>query len=60
MDDLETIFASIQSCNSCPEGTIYLIPPVKWVRYKNEATGEIQERLEFNPKAAGMITNIKP
>jgi len=44
---------------SIPEGTILLIPPVKLTRYENKVTGEVKEFLEFDPKAAGVITNFK-
>jgi hypothetical protein len=44
--------------NSVPKETIFLIPSVSRVRYENLATGEVKEWLEWNPKAAGMITNI--
>lgn len=42
-----------------PKGTIFLIPPINRLRYENKETGEVKEYLEFDPKAAGIITNVK-
>jgi hypothetical protein len=38
--------------------TVYLVPSVDLVRYKNLLTGEIKEFLEFNAKAGGVIKNV--
>jgi hypothetical protein len=50
------IIASVQ----VPKGTILFVPAVTLQRVLNYQTGDIKEWLEFNPKAAGTITNIKP
>lgn len=54
------ILGRIIVSESAPKDTILLIPPVKFTRYENYATGEVNEWLEFDPKAAGIITDVKP
>jgi len=39
-------------------GTVLFVPEVTRVVYENIVTGEKKEVMEFNPKAAGIITNI--
>jgi len=39
-------------------GTMLFIPEVSLVVYENIITGEKKEVMEFNPRAAGIITNI--
>lgn len=55
----DTPFGRVIADESVPNETIFLVPSVKWVRYENLMTGEVKEVLEWNPKAAGVITNIK-
>jgi hypothetical protein len=52
-------FGRIIADESVPNETIFLVPSVKCVRYENLMTGEVKEYLEFNPKAAGIITNVR-
>ena len=59
MKATDTPFGRIVVSDSVPKDTILLIPPIKFTRYKNAATGEVKEVLEWNPKAAGVITNVK-
>jgi hypothetical protein len=56
----DTPFGRIIADKSVPNETIYLIPSVSRTRYENLMTGEVKEVLEWNPKAAGIITNVKP
>lgn len=60
MNFIDTPFGRIIANDSVPKDTILLIPPVKLTRYENKATGEVKEYLEFDPKAAGIITGIGP
>lgn len=53
-------FGRIIADESVPKDTILLIPPVNLNRYLNYSTGEVKEYLEWNPKAAGIITDVKP
>jgi len=58
MKTINTVFGNIVESTDVPEGIIFLIPPVKFTRYENIMTGEVKEVMEWNPKAAGIITNI--
>ena len=60
MEAIDTAFGRIISSEDVPKGSILLVPPMNLTRYENAATGEVNEVLEWNPKAAGIITNIKP
>lgn len=60
MNFIDTPFGRIIANDSVPKDTIFLIPPLKITRYKNKSTGEVEEVMEFDPKAAGIITNVKP
>jgi len=55
----DTPFGRFVVSEDAPKDTILLIPPVKFTRYENKMTGEVTEVAEWNPKAAGIITNIK-
>lgn len=55
-----TYFGTVVADENVPKDTIFLIPPVTWRRHENKMTGEVKEWLEWNPKAAGAITNVKP
>ena len=55
----DTPFGRIIADESAPEDTIFFVPPITHVRHENKITGEVKEWLEWNPKAAGLITNIK-
>ena len=59
MNFIDTPFGRIIVSEDAPKDTILLIPLVTHVVEKNAATGEIKEYLEFDPKAAGVITNVK-
>ena len=59
MKATDTPFGRIVVSDSVPKDTILLIPPVNLIRYLNYSTGEVKEVLEWNPKAAGVITNVK-
>jgi len=59
MKSVDTPFGEIIACEGVPEGTILLVPPLTLNRYLNVTTGEVKEYLNFDPKAAGIITNIK-
>lgn len=48
----------IISHESVPKGTIFLVPEVTFERYLNISTGDIKEYFKYDPKAAGIITNI--
>ena len=50
-------FKVIVSDNVSP-GAVLFVPEVTRVVYENIVTGEKKEVMEFNPKAAGIITNI--
>lgn len=61
----ERMPASSGECTKCRQdrdryiNTIFLIPPITRVLYTNKSTGEAKESLEFDPKAAGVIKNVK-
>lgn len=53
------MFANVLVSDYVPEGTILLLPPITLTYYLNKQTGEVKEYLNFNPKAAGFITNVE-
>jgi hypothetical protein len=55
---IDTPFGRLVESDSVPEGTLLLVPLVTLTRYLNYQTGEVKEYLNFDPKAAGVITNI--
>lgn len=60
MTTADTALGNIVACEGIPEGTIYILPRVTLIRYMNYQTGEVREHFNFNPKEAGVITNVKP
>jgi hypothetical protein len=46
--------------DSCPEGTILSLPRITLTHHFNVTTGEMTDVYEWNPKEAGIITNVKP
>jgi hypothetical protein len=60
MKVIDTPFGRIIADENAPKETIMLIPSVSRVRYENKMTGEVTEVAEWNPKAAGVITNVRP
>ena len=60
MSFIDTQFGRIIADENVPKETILLIPSVSRVRYENLMTGEVKEVWEWNPKAAGVITNVRP
>lgn len=59
MNLVDSPFGKIIVSEGISEGTIYLLPPVTLNRYLNLQTGEVKEYFNFDPAAAGMITNVK-
>jgi hypothetical protein len=59
MNFIDTPFGRIIVSEDVPKDTILLVPPVTHRIHENLATGERKEWLEWNPKAAGIITNVK-
>lgn len=58
MDGIHSNFPPIVVSEDIPEGTIYLVPPVTFVRYENLSTGEVKEYFEFDAKQCAVIGNI--
>ena len=56
---MNTPFGRFIVSEDAPKDTIFFVPPITHVRHENKITGEVKEWMEWNSKAAGIITNIK-